>query len=146
MIVARGVTFETIRLEAPAPGVTVATLNRPDRLNAQTFQMFDELAVLVDEVLTDDLRALIITGAGRAFCAGFDLDEIDQLTALGVREFLKFQELATGAMASIRALPVPVIAAVNGAATGGGLALRTIGRRAWCLLASNPPAGVRTGR
>src|SRR5918997_1062283 len=93
-------------------------------MNAQTFQMFDELAALPlalrDE---DELRALIITGAGRAFCAGFDLAEIDRLTDLGVREFLKFQELATGAMAAIRGLPVPVIAALNGAAAGGGMAL-----------------------
>jgi enoyl-CoA hydratase/carnithine racemase len=114
----------TIELTQPAPGIVVATLNRPDRMNAQTFQMFDDLAALPfmlrDE---EELRALIITGAGRAFCAGFDLAEIDRLTELGVREFLKFQELATGALAGIRGLPVPVIAAVNGAAAGGGMAL-----------------------
>jgi enoyl-CoA hydratase/carnithine racemase len=116
--------FETILIERPAPGVVVATLNRPERLNAQTFRMFDELAALPHFVAADDeLRVLIITGAGRAFCAGFDLDEIDRLTSMGVREFLAFQELATGAMADIRGLRVPVIAAVNGAATGGGLAL-----------------------
>ena len=114
----------TIALEQPVDGVVVATLNRPDRLNAQTFQMFDDLAALPlllrDE---DDLRALIITGAGRAFCAGFDLDEVGRITELGVRQFLKFQELATGALAAIRGLPVPVIAAVNGPAAGGGMAL-----------------------
>src|SRR5215207_1902177 len=115
----------TIALSQPEPGVVVATLNRPERMNSQTFQMFDDLAALPlllrDE---DELRALIITGAGeRAFCAGFDLAEIDRLADLGVREFLKFQELATGAMAAIRGLPVPVIAALNGAAAGGGMAL-----------------------
>src|SRR4051794_28532755 len=111
----------TIALEQPVEGVLVATLNRPDRLNAQTFQMFDDLAALPlmlrDE---DELRALIVTGAGRAFCAGFDLDEIGRITELGVREFLKFQELATGALAAIRALPAPVIAAVTGPAAGAG--------------------------
>ena len=116
--------LKTIALDQPAPGVVVATLNRPDRLNAMTFQMFDDLAALPlmlrDE---DDMRALILTGAGRAFCAGFDLDEIGRITELGVSSFLRFQELATGALASIRALPVPVIAAVNGAASGGGMAL-----------------------
>jgi enoyl-CoA hydratase/carnithine racemase len=115
----------TIELTQPEPGIVVATLNRPERMNSQTFQMFDDLAelplLLRDE---DELRALIITGAGdRAFCAGFDLAEIDRLTDLGVREFLKFQELATGALAAIRGLPVPVIAALNGAAAGGGMAL-----------------------
>jgi enoyl-CoA hydratase/carnithine racemase len=115
----------TIELTQPEPGIVVATLNRPERMNSQTFQMFDDLAALPlllrDE---EELRALIITGAGdRAFCAGFDLAEIDRLTELGVREFLKFQELATGALAAIRGLPVPVIAALNGAAAGGGMAL-----------------------
>jgi enoyl-CoA hydratase/carnithine racemase len=117
--------LQTIELEQPVPGVVVATLNRPERMNSMTFQMFDDLAALPlllrDE---DDLRALIVTGAGnRSFCAGFDLDEVHRITELGVRQFLKFQELATGALAGIRALPVPVIAAVNGAASGGGLAL-----------------------
>src|SRR5207247_2928855 len=51
------------------------------------------------------------------------LDNIDEITEMGVREFLKFQELATGGLAAIRGLRVPVIAAVNGAAAGGGLAL-----------------------
>ena len=88
----------TIELTQPEPGIVVATLNRPERMNSQTFQMFDDLAALPlllrDE---EELRALIITGAGdRAFCAGFDLAEIDRLAELGVREFLKFQELATG--------------------------------------------------
>jgi enoyl-CoA hydratase/carnithine racemase len=116
--------LRTISLHERAAGVLVATLNRPGRLNSMTFQMFDELALLPHALRDEDeLRALIITGAGRAFCAGFDLDEIDRLTEMGVREFLKFQELATGAMAGIRGLRAPVIAAVNGAAAGGGLSL-----------------------
>jgi enoyl-CoA hydratase/carnithine racemase len=124
MMIDTQVNFETIQLERPLPGVIVATLNRPDRMNSMTFQMFEELAALPYELRDDDeLRALIITGAGKAFCAGFDLDEIERLTEMGVRAFLKFQELASGAMAGIRGLRVPVIAAVNGAAAGGGLSL-----------------------
>jgi enoyl-CoA hydratase/carnithine racemase len=123
MIDTQTVKFETLQLEQPAPGVVVARLNRPERLNAMTVQMFEELFALPSELRDDDLRALIITGAGKAFCAGFDLDEIDVLNRMGIREFLKFQELATGGLAGIRALRVPVIAAVNGAAAGGGLSL-----------------------
>jgi enoyl-CoA hydratase/carnithine racemase len=124
MIDTERLQLKTILLEERAPGVLVATLNRPARGNAQTFQMFDELALLPLELRDqDELRTLIITGAGPAFCAGFDLDEIDRLTEMGVREFLKFQELATGAYAGIRGLRAPVIAAVNGAAAGGGFSL-----------------------
>jgi enoyl-CoA hydratase/carnithine racemase len=116
--------LETMLLERPQPGVAVLTLNRPDRLNAMTMRMFEELN-LVPHALKDDddLRALIITGAGRGFCAGYDLDRVDEITRMGVREFLKFQELATGGLAAIRGLRVPVIAAVNGAAAGGGMSL-----------------------
>jgi enoyl-CoA hydratase/carnithine racemase len=124
MIDTTSVQFETIALEEPAPGVLVATLNRPDRYNAMSFRMFDELFALPAELRNvDDLRTLIITGAGKAFCAGFDLDEVEMLPRMGVREFLKFQELAQGGLAGIRALRVPVIAAVNGPATGGGMAV-----------------------
>ena len=116
--------LETMTLEHPAPGVAVITLNRPDRLNAMTMRMFDELmAVPLALKEDDDLRAVIITGAGRGFCAGFDLDQVHEITEMGVREFLKFQELATGSLAAIRGLRVPVIAAVNGAASGGGMSL-----------------------
>jgi enoyl-CoA hydratase/carnithine racemase len=116
--------LETMLLEQPAPGVAVLTLNRPDRLNAMTMRMFDELMAVPQALKQDDdLRALIITGAGRGFCAGYDLDQVDEITRMGVRDFLKFQELATGGLAAIRGLRVPVIAAVNGAASGGGMSL-----------------------
>ena len=116
--------LETMTLERPEPGIAVLTLNRPDRLNAMTMAMFHELMAVPLALKSDlELRALILTGAGRGFCAGYDLDQVHEITELGIREFLRFQELATGGLAAIRALPVPVIAAVNGAAAGGGLAL-----------------------
>jgi enoyl-CoA hydratase/carnithine racemase len=65
-----------------------------------------------------------MTGAGeRAFCAGFDLDEVKVIAEMGIREFLRFQELSAGGLAALRSLPFPVIAAVHGAASGGGLSL-----------------------
>lgn len=116
--------LRTLTLAVAEDDVAVLTINRPDRMNSQTVQMFEELHTAALVLRDLPVRALIVTGAGqRAFCAGFDLDEIDVITTMGVREFLEFVELATGGLAAIRALPYPVIAAVNGAATGGGLSL-----------------------
>jgi enoyl-CoA hydratase/carnithine racemase len=115
---------ETIVLERPSPDVVVATLDRPDRLNAQTNQMFGELEALGLELRDrPDVRALVITGAGRAFCAGYDLEDADELAGLGAMGMLRQQELAARALHAIRSVPMPVIAAVNGPSTGGGFAL-----------------------
>lgn len=116
--------LETLRLEVIDGDIAVMTINRPDRMNSQTTKMFEEHNTVAMALRDTNARALIIRGAGeRAFCAGFDLDEIDVITTMGVRGFLKFQEVATGGIAAIRALPFPVIAAIHGPATGGGLAL-----------------------
>jgi enoyl-CoA hydratase/carnithine racemase len=116
--------LETLSLEILDGPVGVLRLNRPDRMNSQTVRMFHEYGAVGLALRDSGLRALIVTGAGeRAFCAGFDLDEIEVITRMGVREFLAFQETATGGIQAIRHLPFPVIAAVHGAATGGGLAL-----------------------
>ncbi|HET6507932.1 MAG TPA: enoyl-CoA hydratase-related protein [Baekduia sp.] len=116
--------FETMLVDEAAPGVLLVTLNRPDRLNAQTNAMFSELERLgLDLRDRHDVRALILTGAGRGFCAGFDLDAADELPHLGAMGMLRQQELAARAMQAIRGAPMPVIAAVNGPAAGGGLAL-----------------------
>ncbi len=93
-------------------------------MNSQTVTMFHEYGIAARALSDSGLRALILTGADdRAFCAGFDLDELDAITGLGVRDFLKFQESAANGITAIRHLPFPVIAAVHGAAVGGGLAL-----------------------
>jgi len=115
---------ETLALEVLDGGVVLMKINRPDRMNSMTVKMFEELNAVADALRDTPTRSMIMTGEGnRAFCAGFDLDEIHVITTMGVREFLKFQELATGALAAIRHLPFPVIAAVNGAASGGGMSL-----------------------
>ena len=139
----------TIALTQPEPGIVVATLNRPERMNSQTFQMFDDLAALPlllrDE---DELRALIITGAGdKAFCAGFDLAEIDRLT--DARRARVPQVPGAGRRApwpAIRGLPVPVIAAINGAAAGGGMALALSRRHPARVAEREDQRGVREDR
>jgi enoyl-CoA hydratase/carnithine racemase len=116
--------LETLDIELLDAGLAVLRVNRPDRMNSQTVTMFHEYGAAARALRDSGLRALILTGAGeRAFCAGFDLDEIDVITQMGLREFLKFQETAASGIAALRHLPFPVIAAVHGAATGGGLAL-----------------------
>ncbi len=114
----------TLTLERPRADVAVLTLNRPDRFNAMTDTMFGELEAVALALGQDDaLRVLVVTGAGKGFCAGYDLADADKLTSLGAMGMLDLQERAARALAAVRTLRVPVIAAVNGPAAGGGLAL-----------------------
>ncbi|GAA1529968.1 enoyl-CoA hydratase/isomerase family protein [Nocardioides humi] len=117
-------TYETLTVEQVSPGIVVLTLNRPDRYNAMTNVMFAELervALGLDQ--EDDLRVVVMTGAGAAFCAGYDLADAEHLSDLGAIGMLNQQERAARALLAVRSMRVPVIAAVNGAAAGGGLAL-----------------------
>jgi len=114
----------TVLVSRPAEGVVVATLNRPDRLNAMTSTMFAELEALTHELDADGTaRVLIITGAGRGFCSGYDLELAGDLTSMSPMAMMDLQERAADALVAIRSLRIPVIAAVNGAAAGGGLSL-----------------------
>lgn len=116
--------YETLLLAEPSPGVVVVTLNRPDRSNAMTDTMFGEMehvALALDG--EDDCRVVIVAGAGTTFCAGYDLDDAYELPELGAMGMLDQQERAARALLAIRSMRVPVIAAVEGAASGGGLAL-----------------------
>lgn len=116
--------LETLTFEVLDRDIGVLRINRPERMNSQTVRMFTEYGQAAYALRDSGLRALIVTGSGkRAFCAGFDLDEIEVITRMGVREFLKFQETATRGIQAIRHLPFPVIAAIHGPATGGGMAL-----------------------
>lgn len=114
----------TLRVDRPRDGVAVLTLDRPDRLNAMTPTMFVELEDAARALDREPgLRVVVITGAGRAFCAGYDLDEATTLVDLGALGMLDLQESACRAVSAVRDIRVPVIAAVDGAATGGGLCL-----------------------
>src|SRR6201987_2295541 len=115
---------ETLLLESPLDGVVQVTLNRPERFNAMTVTMFDELESVARAIGDDrDVRVVVLTGAGKAFCAGYDLDEAEELPTLGALGMIDRQERAARALSAVRAVPVPVIAAVNGPAAGGGMSL-----------------------
>ena len=117
-------TPTTFRLERPREGVVVLTLDRPGRGNAMTSDMFVELEAAARGLDREPgLRSVILTGAGRAFCAGYDLADAERLPEIGALGMLDLQERAARALAAIRGVRVPLIAAVNGAAAGGGLAL-----------------------
>src|ERR1700758_4821715 len=117
-------TARTLRFDETRPGIVVMSVNRPDRGNSQTVEMFGEIAWATATLRNAPLRALIITGAGgKAFCTGFDLDEVEIIARMSVPEFTDLVETAASGSTGLRALPYPVIAAVSGPAAGGGLSL-----------------------
>ena len=117
-------TARTLTFDEHPHGIVVMSVNRPHRANSQTVEMFGEIAWATSALRNAPLRALIITGAGgKAFCTGFDLDEVDVLTRMSVSEFTDLVETAASGSTGLRALPYPVIAAVSGPAAGGGLSL-----------------------
>jgi 2-(1,2-epoxy-1,2-dihydrophenyl)acetyl-CoA isomerase len=106
-------------------GVAWITLNRPDRLNAFAGTMRDDLRLAVERAAASDgARVAVITGAGRAFCAGADVEVMQDLLARGdAATFEGFVEAGSRAVQAIRACRKPVIAAVNGVAAGAGASL-----------------------
>jgi enoyl-CoA hydratase/carnithine racemase len=103
-------------------GVAVLTLNRPERLNALTFEVYAELRLLMGGLQhRADVRALVITGEGNGFCSGGDVDEIiGRLVAMGPDERLAFTRLTGAVVQRMREATVPIVAAVNGVAAGAG--------------------------
>jgi len=114
--------YETIQLEM-REAVAVLTLNRPDRLNALTVQVAKDFKAAVAEAVESGARVIVITGAGRAFSAGGDLNAMQEIAKQDGRAEAFFDEplkLLNEAIVLIRETPVPFIAAVNGVASGGG--------------------------
>jgi enoyl-CoA hydratase/carnithine racemase len=103
-------------------GIATITLNRPERLNALTFEIYRELtdtfAALRDE---KEVRVVVITGSGRAFCSGGDVrDIIGELFARNMEGLLEFTRMTCELIRNMRALPKPIIASLNGTTAGAG--------------------------
>ena len=127
----RRTTFSRVELvlvDHPEPHVAVVTLNRPERLNALSIDLAIELSAVLSEVGDDNaVRVIVLTGAGRAFCSGLDLKDYGLLPGI---EGLTVGRIAQRSMRAysrivltMRRMPQPVVAAVNGPAYGGGMCL-----------------------
>ncbi|MHA1360621.1 MAG: enoyl-CoA hydratase/isomerase family protein, partial [Candidatus Helarchaeota archaeon] len=131
--------FETIIFEEQDNGISILTFNRPDKLNAISIKLLEELHEILDYLEWNfDTRVLIVTGAGRAFCAGLDLKEFPSIRKAKNPQFAKLQYLnmkdpmktnfyaqkrLADLIIKMRRIPQVIIAAVNGAATGGGFTI-----------------------
>jgi enoyl-CoA hydratase len=117
-----------VNIEKPRPGITLITLNRPERMNAMAFDVMIPFREALEAVAVDnDTRVVVVTGAGDAFCAGADLEDpgmvpnIDGLTVTSIAR--RALGLLDDVILAVRKMNQPVIAAVNGPAIGGGFCL-----------------------
>ena len=117
-----------VRVERPRESVALVTLDRPERMNAMAFDVMVPLREALEDVgRMNDVRVVVLTGAGRAFCAGADLVDagfpphIDGLALPSIAR--RSMQLLEDVVTAVRAMPQPVIAAVNGPAIGGGFCL-----------------------
>lgn len=120
--------MSTVEVSRPVDGVALVTLNRPDKLNAMTSELVETLHHTLDAIAVDaTVRVVVLTGAGRGFCAGLDLGGYG--TAPGrpqpgkVEAGFATQKHIASLIPHMRSIPQPIIAAVNGPAAGGGFAL-----------------------
>jgi len=108
-----------------ADGVATVTLDRPDKLNALTFSVYEDLRDLFVSLRSrSDVRVVVLRGSGRAFCSGGDVDEIIGATlSMPPAELLAFTRMTGEVIRAMRECPVPIIAAVHGMAAGAGAVL-----------------------
>src|SRR6478735_7262945 len=112
----------------PRPEIAILTLNRPETLNALSYELAEDLHSALDAIAVDNVsRVVVLTGAGRGFCSGLDLSAPSPPEAGGGTEFprsgMRWQERIANLTAKIHRLRQPVIAAVNGPAYGGGFGI-----------------------
>ncbi|NBP54755.1 MAG: enoyl-CoA hydratase/isomerase family protein, partial [Actinobacteria bacterium] len=120
--------MSVVEVTTPATGIALVTLNRPDKLNAMTSELVEMLHDTLDELADDaSVRVVVLTGAGRGFCAGLDLGGYGVAPGRKqpgkVEASFATQKHIASLIPHMRSIPQPIIAAVNGPAAGGGFAL-----------------------
>jgi methylglutaconyl-CoA hydratase len=115
-------TYKTLHLAFDSAVATI-TLNRPDTRNAISYELIEDLIRALDEVSNSTARILILTGAGKAFCSGMDLDNLKGLIGRTTEQNVEDSRKMGGLFRSLYEFPKPTIAAVNGAAVAGGTGL-----------------------
>jgi methylglutaconyl-CoA hydratase len=117
--------FKTITLHE-SDGIALLTLNRPDKRNAISYELIGDLQHALEAISSSQSQVLIITGAGKAFCSGMDLDNLKSLIGRTEEQSLEDSHIMARLFRSIYDFPKPAIAAVNGAAVAGGTGIATI--------------------
>jgi methylglutaconyl-CoA hydratase len=115
-------TYNTVELRLEGPIATI-TLNRPEKRNAISFELIDDLLRALGEVANSDAIVLILTGAGKAFCSGMDLDNLKALLGRTPQQNLEDSQTMVRLFRTLYEFPKVTIAAVNGAAVAGGTGL-----------------------
>jgi methylglutaconyl-CoA hydratase len=124
-VVANLMAYDNIQLSFDT-GIATITLNRAEKRNAISFALVDELLAALDEIERSSAQVVILTGAGKAFCAGLDLDELKNLLGKTPDENVKDSARMGLIFRRIYDYPLPTIAAVNGAAIAGGTGFATM--------------------
>lgn len=114
--------YQTIQL-AQEGGIATITLNRPEKRNAISFELIDDLLHAFDEVSKSDALVLIVTGAGKAFCSGMDLDNLKGLLGRSAEQNLQDSQTMARLFRTLYEFPKVTVAAVNGPAIAGGSGL-----------------------
>jgi methylglutaconyl-CoA hydratase len=117
--------YKTLHL-GHASSIATITLNRPEKRNAISYELIDDLLAALDDVAESSALVLILTGTGKAFCSGMDLDNLKALVGRSPEQNLKDSETMARLFRSLYDFPRPTIAAVNGAAVAGGCGLATL--------------------
>lgn len=118
-------TFQTLTLHE-SNSIALLTLNRPERRNAISYELIGELQRALEQIRNSDSQVLIVTGAGKAFCSGMDLENLKSLIGRTQEQNVEDSRTMAQLFRSIHDFPKPTIAAVNGPAIAGGTGIATI--------------------